>query len=69
MSFFSHAPAEEYSHKLELMAPFMEVKDVAVDDLPEELAYHIYLIEVMSGCTVGRQNITSIEAKVQSIFG
>ena len=40
-----------------------------MDELPCDLAYHIYLMEVMSGCTVGRLNITSIEAKVQSIFG
>jgi hypothetical protein len=67
--FLCPVDSEAYQIKKELMKPFEHARDVNVDDLPEELAYHICLIEVLSGCTVGRLNITSIEAKVQSIYG
>jgi len=43
-------------------------KDLSVDEVHPDLAYHINLMEVLAGCTVGRLNITTIEAKVQSIF-
>lgn len=66
--FLCPVDSEEYQRKKELMLPFVDARDINVDDLPDELAYHICLIEVLSGCTVGRFNITSIEAKVQSIF-
>ena len=50
------------------MEPYINTKDVSIDDLPMTLSYHLYLLEVFAGCTVGRYNITTIEAKVQSIF-
>ena len=60
---------EEYKLKQEMMVPYLDERNLKLEDLPDDLAYHIKLIEVLSGCTVGRLNITSIEAKVQSIFG
>ena len=39
--------------------------DIELDDLDPSLAYHISLMDVLAGCTVGRLNITTIEAKVQ----
>lgn len=68
LKFICPMDTDEYREKQELMARHADEIDVAVDDLSEELAYHIYLIEVLSGCTVGRLNITSIEAKVQSLY-
>lgn len=60
----------DYEYKRQLMAPFLngEAKIQKIDDLPGELGYHLMLVDVMAGCTVGRINITSIEAKVQSVF-
>ena len=37
-------------------------------DLPIELQYHLHILEVLSCCTVGRANMSSIEAKVQSVY-
>lgn len=67
--FLCPTTVEEYQTKQELMRPYLKEINVSIDSLPSDLAYHILLIEVLSGCTVGRLNITSIEAKVQSIFG
>lgn len=57
-----------YERKVQLMAPFMGKQDVDVYDLPDELAYHLEFLRVLAGCTVGRTNITTVEAKVQSVF-
>ena len=57
-----------YEEKKELMAPFLNKKNVSIYDLPELLAYHLTLIDAMAGCTIGALNITSVEAKVQSVF-
>ncbi|KAJ1379462.1 hypothetical protein B484DRAFT_36500, partial [Ochromonadaceae sp. CCMP2298] len=43
-------------------------EDLSLDDLPPLLAYHLCFLEVLSGCTVGRLNITTVEAKVQSVY-
>ena len=59
----------EYTEKRELMGQVdKDIKDPSVDDLPPLLAYHLTLLETLSNCTVGRLNITSAEAKIQSIF-
>jgi hypothetical protein len=34
----------------------------------QKLAYHLTLLEVLSGCTVGRVNVTAVEAKLQTLF-
>jgi hypothetical protein len=48
---------------------YLDIKtDLSLDDLPPLLAYHLMFLEVLSGCTVGRLNITTVEAKVQSVF-
>ena len=57
-----------YQKKIQFMAPFLSVKDVTVDDLPSDLAYHLDLMGLLSSCTVGRSGMTTIEAKVQSMF-
>jgi hypothetical protein len=57
-----------YAKKVSFMAPFMQVKDVTMDALPSDLAYHLELMGLLSSCTVGRSGMTTIEAKVQSMF-
>ncbi|KAJ1428063.1 hypothetical protein B484DRAFT_450044, partial [Ochromonadaceae sp. CCMP2298] len=66
---FVGADHPEYEEKRELMAPFLNTTtDLSIDDLPPLLAYHLMFLEVLSDCTVGRLNITTVEAKVQSVF-
>ena len=68
MCFLCPVDHVDYIEKVGLMEPFANVRDVKVDELPPKLAYHLMFMEVLSGCTVGRINITTVEAKVQSIF-
>ena len=59
----------EYAEKKALMAPHVKSNEYfTLDTLPPLLAYHLSLIDVFSNCTIGRLNITSIEAKVQSLW-
>ena len=67
-SFLCGPQDEEYALKRELMAPFQGMRNVQLHELPGELVYHLNLLEVLSGCTVGRLNVTALEAKVQSIY-
>lgn len=57
-----------YAEKLELMAPFLGKKNVKMEDLPPILVYYMHLMTVLSACTVGRLNVTVVEAKIQSAF-
>ena len=57
-----------YEEKVALMTPFANTFVSSVDELPDELAYHLEFLRVLAGCTVGRINITTVEAKVQSVF-
>lgn len=67
--FFVPIDHPEYEQKRLLMAPFLESDaDLSLEDMPPLLAYHLTFLEVLSGCTVGRMNITTVEAKVQSVF-
>ena len=50
------------------MKPLQTEKYLSLEDLPQEIAYHIEFFRVLDGCSVGRSNITTIEAKVQSII-
>ena len=59
----------DYQEKIGEMAKHTDVHDDDLDNLPPLLAYHLAFLEVLSNCTIGRINITSIEAKVQSIYG
>lgn len=68
VNYFCPVADEEYAEKVELMKPFLSKGDVNIDDLPSELAYHLEFLRVLSGCTVGRINITTVEAKVQSVY-
>ena len=59
----------EYAIKRDLMiAVGKEAQDIDIDNIPPLLAYHLSLLETLSNCTVGRINITSVEAKIQSIY-
>ena len=58
----------EYQEKVRMMEPFTNSGDVLIDQLPDELAYHFCLLDTLSGCTVGKKNVTSFEAKVQSCY-
>eukprot|EP01040_Poterioochromonas_malhamensis_P001446 gene1446-1534_t len=67
--FFCSVDHPDYTLKRQLMEPFLNThKDLSLEDLPPLLAYHLMFLEVLSGCTVGRMNITTVEAKVQSVF-
>lgn len=67
--FFVPVTHPDYDLKRELMKPYLDREDdLSLDDLPPLLAYHLMFLEVLSGCTVGRSNITTVEAKVQSVF-
>lgn len=67
--FFVPVTDPEYEIKRSLMLPYANVKDISMNDLPPLLAYHLNLLELFSGCTVGRiGGITSIEAKAQAVF-
>ena len=58
-----------YNEKREMMIEYLDGDpDISMDDLPSNLHYHLLLVQVMAGCTVGRLNITTIETKVQSVF-
>ena len=58
----------DYAKKIEAMRPYLHRKDIDVDSLPPDLAYHLELMGLLSRCTVGRSRMTTIEAKVQSMF-
>lgn len=69
--FFVPVDHPDYDKKRKLMKDFIEENEkrpLALDELPDLLAYHLALVEVMANCTVGRLNITTVEAKVQSVF-
>lgn len=66
--YFIPVTSEAYEKKKRMMVPFLSKKDPSPDDLDANLAYHLELLRVFSGCTVGRANMNSVEAKVQSIF-
>ena len=69
VSYFVPVHSPEYEQKCELMEPYLEeTKDINIEDLPPLLSYHLVLLHVLSRCTVGRLNVTAVEAKVQSIF-
>ena len=68
VSFFCPVNSPEYEEKVSLMAPFHGNENIHITELPEELAYHLEFLRVLSGCTVGRINITTVEAKVQSVY-
>lgn len=58
-----------YQEKIAKMEVYKDSKDdIDIEELDPSIAYHITLMEVLAGCTVGRLNITTIEAKVQTIF-
>ena len=50
------------------MQTMMTKKDATIEDVSDDLAYHLELVKAMTGCTIGRYNITSVEAKVQSMW-
>jgi hypothetical protein len=68
-NFFVPISSPAYKMKVDLMKQVPADKDVHLDDLPGPLAYHAYLIELLSGCTVGVDGgITAIEAQIQSCY-
>jgi hypothetical protein len=66
--YFVSVDHPEYAKKIKLMQHYLLKKDVSVDDLPSDLAYHLELMKILSSCTIGVSGMTSIEAKVQSMF-
>jgi len=68
LSFFVPINSAAYQKKQRLMFPYLTKKDSPIEELPAEIAYHVELLRVFAGCTVGRANMNSVEAKVQSLF-
>ncbi|RYG69663.1 hypothetical protein EON64_02170, partial [archaeon] len=68
VQYFTPVNHADYGKKIRLMSHYMKANDVTVDDLPSDLAYHLDLMGLLSSCTIGRSGMTTIEAKVQSIF-
>ncbi len=66
--FFVGQNHPDYAKKIRLMSSYMNTKDVVVSELPSELAYHLELMKLLSSCTIGTSGMTTIEAKVQSMF-
>eukprot|EP00605_Chrysophyceae_sp_TOSAG23-4_P001929 GSChrysophyteH1.ASY1.ANO1.2132.1 assembled CDS len=58
----------EYQRKRNMMVDLDPRKEYKPSDLDPELAYHLALLEVLAACTAGRIAISSIEAKIQSVF-
>ena len=67
-SFLVPVNHREYGRKRDMMLELDPNKEYSIEELPSELAYHLALLEVLAGCTAGRNNVSSIEAKIQSIF-
>lgn len=66
--YFCSPEHPEYAKKSKLMSLYLNKRDVGVEEVAPDLAYHLELMKVLTGCTVGRKNITTVEAKVQSLF-
>jgi hypothetical protein len=68
LSYFVPISTLVYQKKQKLMFTYLTKKDMSLEELPAELAYHVELLRVFAGCTIGRANMNSVEAKVQSLF-
>ena len=68
LQYFCPVTHPDYQKKSKLMVPLVNRRELREKDLPRDLAYHLELVKVVTGCTVGRINITSVEAKVQSLW-
>lgn len=66
--YFVNINHPEYTKKIRLMSHYLNSKDVTVEELPPDLAYHLELMQLLSSCTIGTSGMTSIEAKVQSMY-
>jgi hypothetical protein len=66
--YFVPSDHPDYAKKIRLMSGYLNHTDVRVEDLPSDLAYHLEFMGLLSCCTIGRSGMTSIEAKVQSLF-
>jgi len=58
----------DYQRKRNMMIGLDPSAEYKLHQLDPELAYHLALLEVLAGCTAGRLNVSSIEAKIQSVF-
>jgi hypothetical protein len=43
-------------------------RDISPHEIASELTYHMDLLKVLAGCTMGLYNITTVETKVQAMF-
>lgn len=68
VKYFCPVNSAEYAKKISAMAPYLAKKDVEIAELPNELAYHLELMSLLSRCTIGISGMTTIEAKVQSMY-
>eukprot|EP01038_Epipyxis_sp_PR26KG_P007796 gene7796-10591_t len=68
VQFFVPVTHPEYQRKIKLLHPFHDTLNISVEDLPMDLAYHLELMKLLSGCAIGTSGMTTIEAKVQSMY-
>jgi hypothetical protein len=68
LQYFCATGHPEYAKKIKAMTAVAHKQDVSVDEVTSDLAYHLNLMSLLSGCTVGRESMTTIEAKVQSMY-
>lgn len=66
--YFVPSSHPSYAKKLKDMAPFKDKLNLQTSDLSSDLAYHLDLIQLLGLCTVGKYEMTTIEAKVQSMY-
>ena len=67
-AFIVPASSKHYAHKVALMDQSRDVKDSTMEQLEPLLAYHLTLLNIFAGCTSGRAAISSLEAKIQSVY-
>lgn len=66
--YFTPKSHPSYTKKIKGMNGLLNKKDVGMDDISSDLAYHLELLNVLSNCSNGTVNMTTIEAKIQSMF-
>ena len=67
-AFIVPASSKQYAHKVTLMDAARDIKDATREQLDPLLAYDLTLLDIFAGCTSGRAAISSLEAKIQSVY-
>jgi inositol 1,4,5-triphosphate receptor type 3 len=60
---------QDAAKNLQQMAADGSIADDEYGHMPRPLAYHVKLLQVLSGTAIGSMSITEIEAKLQTMYG